>query len=299
MKANKLFWALASVFAVFALSSCEPKPEPEGPDTPGTEDVPGGEEEEEEEFDPADVEAPGEGSILFLVDATEVNACNGLAIEGNFCGYDPSNGFKGEEQAPGWYTIEMSSMTAEEFGNAKILLLLADGTSSWDYQVASSGYDITGAEEYITLIDDYGTQNAINLASDEVDNVVIPVKILAIQDDNSPCGEVEEVPAGSAKFIFTMEGDCPAEEVIFTGAFEELSWGDSDRIMTKQEDGTYVWEGAYPANFQFKVIAMVGGSQVWLNGGNQKVTAESGAEIAFSGCFEGYCPVEEEEVPAE
>lgn len=298
MKANKLFWALASVFAVFALSSCGPKdPEPDGPGT-GTEDVPGGGEEEEGEFDPSAVEAPGEGSILFLVDATAVNACNGLAIEGNFCGYDPSAGFKGEEQAPGWYTIEMSSMTAEEFGNAKILLLLPDGTSSWDYQVASSGYDITGAEEYITLIDDYGTQNAINLASDEVDNVVIPVKILAIQDDNSPCGDVEEVPAGSAKFIFTMEGDCPAEEVIFTGAFEELSWADSDRIMTKQEDGTYVWEGAYPANFQFKVIAMVGGDQVWLTGGNQKVTAESGAEIAFSGCFEGYCPVEEE-VPAE
>jgi hypothetical protein len=67
MKANKLFWALVSVFAVFALSSCEPK-DPTNPDGPEVV-VPDDDEEEEEEEEPEllpEVEAPAADKTTFL-----------------------------------------------------------------------------------------------------------------------------------------------------------------------------------------------------------------------------------------
>ena len=246
--------------------------------------------------------APGEGKIRFSIDATAVDACYGLGIEGNFCGYDPNTAFKGTEFGQNMFYIDIPSMTAEEFGNAKILLLNEDGHSDWAYQVSNESYDITASEDYITLVDDYGTLNAINLISDNIDNVVIKIAILAVND--TPCKP--DVPAGFAKFVLTVTGDIPeGKKVIFTGNFgaDNDEWGASTREMTKQADGTYVWEGAYPENFQFKAFIAdcedlgIIKEELWLTGGNFKLTAEDGAVINFLGCFDEFCPVEE--APAE
>ena len=79
MKANKLFWALVSVFAVFALSSCEPK-DPTNPDGPEVV-VPDDDEEEEEEEEPElpviggnlDTTSTATASVLYTA-APTVNA---------------------------------------------------------------------------------------------------------------------------------------------------------------------------------------------------------------------------------
>ena len=250
-----------------------------------------------------EVELPGEGKIRFIVDATAVDACYGLCIEGNFCGYDPNTAFKGTEFAENMFYIDIPSMTAEEFGNAKILLLNEDGSSDWAYQVSNESYDITASEEYITLINAYGTLNAINLVADNIENVIIKVAILAVND--TPCKP--DVPAGYAKFVLTVTGKVPVgKDVIFTGSFEEKSWGESDRVMTKQADGTYVWEGAYPENFSFKALIKdckdlgLGAddygyvlNELWMPVEDFQVEAESGSVIHFEGCFQYFCPGDE------
>ena len=300
MKAKRLLWAVVALFATFsmtvALSSCDPKDnEPSGDDVVIDDSDP--------EFDPT--ELPGEGNIRFLIDATAVGACYGVGIEGAFCNWDPNAAFKGEEYEEGKFYIDMAAMSAAEFGNSKILLLAEDGSSSWDYQVSDNGYDITGSEDYIVLVDDYGTQNCINLVGDGIDNVIIKVAILAV--NGTPCGEA--VPAGSAKFVLTVQGELPeGKKVIFTGNFgaDNEEWGASTREMTKQEDGTYVWEGAYPENFKFKAFLADCGdlgftddqgnpkNELWFQGSDVPVTAESGSVINFEGCFDGFCPVEED-----
>jgi hypothetical protein len=302
MKAKRLLWAVVALFATFsmtvALSSCDPKDkEPDGDDVVIDDSDP--------EFDPT--ELPGEGNIRFLIDATAVGACYGVGIEGAFCNWDPNAAFKGEEYEEGKFYIDMAAMSATEFGNSKILLLAEDGSSSWDYQVSDNGYDITGSEDYIVLVDDYGTQNCINLVGDGIDNVIIKVAILAV--NGTPCGEA--VPAGSAKFVLTVQGELPeGKKVIFTGNFgaDNEEWGASTREMTKQEDGTYVWEGAYPENFKFKAFLADCGdlgftnddgsakNELWFQGSDIPVTAESGSVINFEGCFDGFCPVEEDTV---
>lgn len=256
----------------------------------------------DDDIDTPEVELPGEGKIRFIVDATAVDACYGLGIEGNFCGYDPNAAFKGTEFAENMFYIDMPSMTAEEFGNAKILLLNEDGTSSWDYQVSNESYDITASEDYITLVDEYGILNAINLVDDNIDNVIIKVAILEVE--YNPC---KPVPAGYAKFVLTVTGKVPVgKDVIFTGSFEEKSWGESDRVMTKQADGTYVWEGEYPENFSFKALIKdckdlgLGAddygyvlNELWMPVEDFQVEAESGSVIHFEGCFQYFCPGDE------
>ena len=272
-------------------------------DTP---DVPVKPDDGDDDIDTPEVELPGEGKIRFIVDATAVDACYGVGFVGKFCNWDPNQTFQGTEFAENMFYIDMPSMTAEEFGNARILLLHEDGTSSWDYQVSSNGYDITGSEDYITLIDEYGDGfKSINIF-DDIDNVIIKVAILEV--DDTPCKP--DVPAGYAKFVLTVTGNVPAgKDVIFTGSFEEKLWGESDRVMTKQADGTYVWEGAYPENFQFKAFIAdcedlgfgeddygYSFTELWLEGANRLVELGSGSVIEFEGCFEFLCPEDDDPV---
>ena len=265
-------------------------------DTP---DVPVKPDDGDDDIDTPEVELPGEGKIRFIVDATAVDACYGVGFVGQFCNWDPNLTFQGTEFAENMFYIDMPSMTAEEFGYAKILLLNEDGSSDWVYEVSSFGYELgEGADNYITIIDEFGSQNAINLVADNIDNVIIKVAILEVE--YNPC---KPVPAGYAKFVLTVTGKVPAgKDVIFTGSFEEKSWGESDRVMTKQADGTYVWEGAYPENFQFKAFIAdcedLGFgeddygyvlNELWMPVENFQVEAESGSVIHFEGCFQYFC----------
>lgn len=82
-----------------------------------------------------------------------------------------------------------------------------------------------------------------------------------------------DVPAGNHKFTITISNRTytDGDVCIFTGNFEEKSWADSDREMTYvPADGVWTWEGAYPKNFEYKVIY----NGKWATGDNAKVQAE-------------------------
>ena len=93
-------------------------------------------------------------------------------------------------------------------------------------------------------------------------------------------GQHEVVPAGNGTFYVTVanreytEGDV----CIFTGNFDEKSWGDSDRAMTYDAGtGKWSWTGDYPEDFEYKVIyngSWAGGSNVKFDGSNYEATFE-------------------------
>ena len=92
-------------------------------------------------------------------------------------------------------------------------------------------------------------------------------------------GQHDVIPAGEGTFVVSIlnreyaEGD----HCIFTGNFEEKSWGDSDREMTYDANtGKWSWTGAYPEDFQYKVI--YNGS--WATGENVVFDGET-FEAAF------------------
>ncbi len=189
-----------------------------------------------------------------------------------------------------YYNLDETNKTAE---------VTYRGSSALDYSneyIAS--YTIPSSitfesEEYIvTSIGDSAFYNCRELTSVNIPNTITSIGEAAFDGCTSLTNTL--APAGTAKFVFTMLGECNPESVIFTGGFTEKRWNDSDRVMTKQEDGTYVWEGDYPDNFEFKTIAIIDGQQVWLTGENHKVSAGKDV-INFSGCFQGYCLESEEE----
>jgi hypothetical protein len=83
-----------------------------------------------------------------------------------------------------------------------------------------------------------------------------------------------DVPAGEGTFVVSIRNKeyTEGDKCIFTGNFEENSWGDSDREMTyNAEAGTWSWTGAYPVNFEYKVIyngAWAAGDNVVFDGTN-------------------------------
>ena len=96
-------------------------------------------------------------------------------------------------------------------------------------------------------------------------------------------GCIEDVPAGTGTFTVTITSDVEEDAVIiFTGNFAEDAWGDSNREMTLEEDGTYTWTGDYPVNFKCKVIKRIDGEDdVWSSGDDQVFDGEN-FEFEFS-----------------
>lgn len=90
-------------------------------------------------------------------------------------------------------------------------------------------------------------------------------------------GEYVPVPAGNGKFVVTLSDYTPVDgdQIIFTGNFADKAWGESDRVMTAEADGTYSWTGDYPEDFEFKVILVRGGQQNWAKEGNVKFDGEN------------------------
>lgn len=94
-------------------------------------------------------------------------------------------------------------------------------------------------------------------------------------------GAAADIPAGNGTFIITVTNRTytAGDECIFTGNFEEKAWGDSDRAMTYNAGtNTWSWTGAYPKNFEFKVIY----NGKWANDPNGKMTDPATYEYEFS-----------------
>ena len=76
------------------------------------------------------------------------------------------------------------------------------------------------------------------------------------------------IPGGEGTFKITFSESCNMaqyEKVIFTGNFAEESWGESQREMTDNGDGSFSWTGEFPDNFQYKVIGRTEGAEdAWI-----------------------------------
>ena len=278
------------------------------PDTPGdeTEDpekdpiIP--EEPSEDEFEIPVVEAPGEGYTTIVLYIPE-SSCN--EAEPYILGVLPSGDTWNNEYynrmeflGNNWWKVTVDALTPENATNFKFRM--QDGYDSWLYEPKESYELLEDTDLYLQVKADE-TNNLLAIAN--CNNQVLYVKSGKWRD--TPCKE--PVPAGRAKFVLTVTGKVPAgKDVIFTGNFEENSWGESNRVMTKQSDGTYVWEGEYPEEFRFKALIKdckdlgLGAddygyvlNELWMIVDDFQVEAESGSVIYFAGCFQYFCPGDE------
>ena len=295
MKAKKLFWTLAATFAALsmsvAFSSCE------GKDDDGGLDI-----EEEEEVAIPEVAAPGEGKttiVLYIPQSSCAEAIPYILGEIPNGGWSNIDDLQMEFISNDWWKVTVDALNAENATNFKFRM--EDGEGGWSMEPKGSYTLIEGADQYLSIkvgeVTDNDEPNNL-LAIADCDNQVLYVK--SGKWSTTPC--TEAIPAGKAKFIFTLTGENPGKDIIFTGNFAEKAWAESDRVMTKQADGTYVWEGDYPENFRFKVLVKdavgIGNAndngELWMEGDDVVVEAESGSVIKFEACLQGLCPAAEE-----
>lgn len=174
------------------------------------------------------------------------------------------------DNASDWSWREMTKKSEGVFevegvwgGNGVNISATNDGASSW-YPVGDANFEVeegakAGDKVKLTFTSEKGTIGKLKL------EVV---------------GAAADIPAGHGKFLITItnrdyiEGD----ECIFTGSFEEKSWGDSDRQMTYEGGKVWSWEGDYPKNFEFKVIY----NGKWANDPNCKMTDPATYEYEMS-----------------
>ena len=242
------------------------------------------------------VSAPGEGytTIVLYIPESECEEAEpyilGVLDGSDKWSSEPERAM--EALGKGWWQVTVETLTPENATNFKFRM--EDGAGGWSFVPESSYELLEDAADYLQI------------KAEELNNLVAIAncdnKVLYIKSGKwwlTPC---RKIPAGHAKFIFTPTGDVPeGKDLIFTGNFEEKSWSESDRIMTKQEDGTYVWEGDYPKNFYFKVIIKdvypIGyageDGTLWLYGNHIYVESGAGSIIRFAGCFDGLCPEDE------
>ena len=251
MKANKLFWALVSVFAVFALSSCEPR-NPNGPDEPGVV-VPGDEEEEEEEEEEPEllpeVEAPAADKTTFLFQIQGA-ACEDFSLYlmgiGGVWEDQESMKFERVPNTKSWFqlTIDALDVDCENFK------IRANG--DWAYE-PKAGYNfLEGADNFVAGGADGGNINNLMVLAPTGGQVIA----LEVIEFATPCADALTYKV-TLKTNFCGEGT-PA----IIGSIPNSGWGTVFE-MAQIDDTTYEYtiEGGQ-AGQEFKFQSSLGG---WVN----------------------------------
>ena len=255
------FFVATLVTVLMVLASCTPPPPPPPPPT-------------EKEAQP-EIAAPAAGKVTLAIRVPS-GTCNGIVLTGSPFGWDPASGTAAFELVEGtktWYAVTLDYTVGAEL---KAIAVPETGKTKWDTQWK----DIEILEGDATITLEYGTDPKL-ISGATAEGTVIFVTIGDWK--TAPCAPV--VPGGTGTFTFTPACELSANAVvIFTGNFDEKGWGDSDRQMTRQDNGSYTWTGTYPDGFQMKVI--VDGS--WMSGSN--VTFD-GTTTTFTGSGE-FCPAE-------
>lgn len=152
--------------------------------------------------------------------------------------------------------------------------------SSWDYEIKAYN-EATG--EWNSL-DNYQITEA-DFAAGEV---VFDYSDAAMyQWSKCEAPEPFEPNEAQTDVTFTWKGQegfslAEGDKLCFTGNFEDQSWADSQREMTDNGDGTYSWTGDIPAAFECKIIIhTAGGSDVWGDGSNVKLSSTDTYPFAF------------------
>ena len=263
-------------------------------ETPDDSDKPGDSEVEdsvEDEITLPVVEAPGEGYttiVLYIPESSCDEAVPYILGELPNGGWYNIDYLQMEFLGDNWWKVTVDALNKENATNFKFRM--EDGSEGWSMEPKASYELLKGSDQYLEIKPD--ELNNLRAIAD-CDNKVLYVK--SGKWSTTPCRE--PVPAGRAKFVLTVTGLVPeGAEIVFTGTFEENSWSESDRVMTKQVDGTYVWEGEYPENFRFKAFISNAYElgleyyELYLASDDFVVEPESGSIIRFEGCFWGLCP---------
>ena len=261
------FLFMAFVAVAMTLASCT-KDEPTTPVVPV--DPPKGLEEQ------PNIAAPAAGKVTIAIRVPE-GTCNGVVLTGSPFGWNPASGTAAFELVEGtetWYAAEID-FAADAM--LKAIAVPETGTTKWDTQWKD--IEILEGAAIITLENE--TEPRLDLNAN-CDGTVIYINVGDWK--TAPCAPV--VPGGEGTFTFTPACELSASAVvIFTGNFDENGWGDSTREMTRQENGSYTWTGAYPDGFQMKVIV----DGAWMSGSN---VSFDGTTFSFTGTG-AFCPVEE------
>lgn len=235
---KKLFMALMAV-ATIAMVGCK-KDEPAKPTpTPG-----GGGDDPTEEI--PDVKAPDASHMVLLVNvAKDIQICNTIAMRGAMTSYatgDPIL-FEKVEGYDTWYMATMDAYTNADFFHCKLIIAAEDNSASYDNEGAEGKYELlNGADEYLLIDDDYGTENCLSMLNDvEVGGKILVVAIKGFK--GNPC-------AAKDKYKITLKmayaGDTEGPGV--SGNFN--SWGIT--AMNKVSDTEYNVEVEAQAGNEFK-----------------------------------------------
>ena len=252
MKANKLMVAALAMGAL-VLAACNSKtPDPVIIDPVVTDDVP-------------EVAKPDEGYVTVVIQIPEGSECNGIYLKGclgsdwsgenTYVGLEAANvsaaeavKFESIEGSKKWYK---ATFKLGEGGLQGKVCLKYEGDGSWQGQATG----VTVDEENTTV-----TLKEISGEGQFVIEAATPAGVLYLNITGWNKSECETVAARNAEFTVTIipeteGGALPEGDVIFTGNFDEKDWGNSDRVMTKNADGTFTWKGEIPGkNFKCKVF---------------------------------------------
>jgi hypothetical protein len=286
MKANKLFWALASVFAVFALSSCDPK-EPTGPSDDSEVVVPGDDDDDyADEEEPVVEEKPSvanpdadKTTFLFQVDGA---ACEDFELYlmgiGGVWEDTPETKFERVEGTTSWFQVTVPAMD-ESQSNFKIR---ANG--DWTYE-PKQGYEfLDNAADFVAGGADGGNSNNLMMLK-PAGGQVIALKVIEFV---TPCAE-------AVTYTITLKTNyCGAEgsDVALSGNITGCVWDGEPTPMEKIDDITYTYtiENGMPG-MEFKFQSTEGG---WVNQPIEWIVDDNNPEGAWNGGLANFKLVEGE-----
>ena len=213
---------------------------------------------------------PSSGKVTLAIRIPE-GTCNGVVITGQ-SDFEPSSTslrFNKVQGTDTWYSATVDCQPMNQF---LVFALPEQGNVTWENKW--SKYRIMkGDAEF--------DPNGSGLL--RINSCATVVYIDIEEWKKEPCAPV--VPSGTGTFTFTPACELPENAVvIFTGNFDEKSWAESDRNMTRQSDGSYTWTGDYPVNFEMKVFV---DDVYWMTGQN---VVFDGTTFSFTGTGD-FCPV--------
>ncbi len=217
---------------------------------------------------------PTEGKATVVFSVPEVD-CDYTTMNfiGDVQGYNPD-----AEDLPvaelvedGWYKLVLP-LTEGGSTQGKICPQNLAGKSVWDYQGTYSLPE--GAPEWITLADDYGTNNKLVL-SEGCANQVAYVDVTAWAADFC----VMPNPAGEAAFKVSFEipeSVDPSDIVVYVeGQGEGQSWGSLGELYYDEDFEIFSAKCDVPAGCFYKyLISYDGGKKIYMKGDNIQMPYE-------------------------
>ena len=258
---NLKYFVGALALATFALTSCEPRPDPIQPDpTPTLEEAPV-------------IAAPAAGKVIIAV-RVPTGTCNGIVARGTNgaeLGWDGGAEFTKVEGKEFWYQLELSY--APDMG-VKVLAKAEDGTIDWGTQW---GMNLEGETPNVTFVGEttavFVLENGGEVKLESCpDASVVYIDVVAWK--SAPC--VPKNEAGTATFTLTATNVPEGATIGIVGNFPDKAWVIAEPYeMTKGEGDVYTATATVAKNQEYKYfLKLSAGDWSWdvsEDGGNRQM----------------------------